>query len=1052
MFNSSTSSYTSPKGKYLTLKNETVNGKAGFSLKDKDGFTKYFELDPSNGDKYRLYAYQDSNNNKILFSYTGTQLTEIAEVDASNTTIRNSIKLSYDTAGKLEKTSFKDRSIEYKYNNYNELVNTIVHSTGTDKTITNTYSYNDIGLLNTYIDGKNHPNSLDYKTNSISVLTPQENGLGSVKTDYAYNKKVNSYVVSDTTGKETTYKRDTTNNTFAVSDVQNADNTTSKTVYDSNYNVLSETDENGKTETNQYDVNGNVVKSIDKEEKTTSYVYDGKNQVLEQTDPDGIKTVNTYIGYNLESSTVGEEVTKHEYDGYGRETKVTYPNNTFTTTTYDEVNKKTTITDAKGNTTSTVYNDYGEVISETDGENRTTSYTLDLLDPAIKTSVTDGKGNTTSYHYDDNGNMTALTNANGKTKTYKYDGNDELLESVFPVNNTQTIKVTNTYDENGNLKTVKQASGITEDYAYDDVDQLKTVTVKKSSGQDSLQWTNTFDDAGQLLTRNFKDLALNKPLVDKVYTYTANNLTATYKQGNYSTNYGYDEMARLKNETTNYSDTEQALKINQAITYTAEGKVDTVIADAGGDSLISMDYSYDLQQNKAAVSFQGGLFKNAFAYDSSNNLTSIDYTKGSETPPALSFGYTYDKSGNIKTETSRNGTAQYVYDANNQLIKETLPNGSTNEFQYDKVGNRTKLIQNGTETNYTYNDGNQIATKNGVPSFTYDADGNLKKDDKYQYEYNDLGAQTKVTTLANSEVAKYEYDEEGLRTKKIIGTKTYEYYYDGEDDNLGLEVTKENNQIQKYRYYQWNDAGKVVGMVVKDKNASGAWQTNTYYFWTNQRGDVTSIVDNKGTEVGSYTYDAFGNVLSESGTIAKENSIRYASYYYDQETKHYYLQARYYDPQNGNFLALDPYPGDDNDTLSQNGYTYASNNPVMFVDPDGNNPILVAIGIVALNIAIYQGKKQAIKYLTKQIPKAVKSLKKNYNIKFNQGSNLVLVTKKGHKGKGGRVFSVEYGRATFINKANPKKKKIVKDAWHFHIGDGHYTIPGVAPRGYRIQK
>uniref|UniRef100_UPI0040444719 DNRLRE domain-containing protein n=1 Tax=Niallia sp. 03133 TaxID=3458060 RepID=UPI0040444719 len=817
IYNSGTSSYTSPQGKYITLKNETVNGKTGFSLKDKDGFTKYFELDPSNSNKYRLYAYQDANNNKILFRYTGTQLTEIAEVDAANNTIRNSITLFYDTTdttGKLVKTSFKDRWIDYNYNSDNQLVNTTVHANGTTKTITNTYGYNDIGLVGSYIDGKNHTNTFNYETNSISVLTPQEDGLGSVKTDYTYNKKDNNYVVSDTTGKQTIYKRDKTNNTFAVTDVQNADSTTSKTTYDANYNELTETDENGKTETNQYDANGNVVKSIDKEGKTTSYIYDGKNQVLEQTDPDGIKTVNTYIGYNLESSTVGEEVTKLEYDGYGRETKVIYPNNTFTTTTYDETNKKTTITDAKGNTTSTSYNDYGEVISETDGENRTTSYSLDLLNPEIKTSVTDGKGNKTTYVYDDNGNMTALTNANGKTKTYKYDGNDELLESVFPVNGSQTIKVMNTYDENGNLITTKQASGISENYVYDNVDQLKTVTVKKGSGQDSLQWTNTYDNAGQLLTRSFKDVAANKILVDKTFTYTANNLAATYKQGNYSTNYSYDEMDRLQNQTTNYSDTSQALMINQTLTYTPEGKVDSVVANNGTDSLISMKYTYDLKQNKAAVSFQNGLIKNNFAYDSSNNLTSIDYTKGTETTPALSFGYTYDKSGNITKATDRNGTAQYFYDANNQLIKEILPNGSTNEYQYDKVGNRTKLIQNGTETNYSYNEGNQITTKNGASTFTYDLDGNLKKDDKFQYEYNDLGDQTRVTTLANSEVTKYEYDEEGLRTKKIIGTKTYEYYYDGEDDNLALEVTKDNNVIQKYRYYQWNDAGKVVGMVV----------------------------------------------------------------------------------------------------------------------------------------------------------------------------------------------------------------------------------------------
>ena len=48
----------------------------------------------------------------------------------------------------------------------------------------------------------------------------------------------------------------------------------------------------------------------------------------------------------------------------------------------------------------------------------------------------------------------------------------------------------------------------------------------------------------------------------------------------------------------------------------------------------------------------------------------------------------------------------------------------------------------------------------------------------------------------------------------------------------------------------------------------------------------------------------------------------------------YYLMARYYHPTHGVFSSLDPDPCDD-DTLTQNGYTYANNIPVMMVDPDG---------------------------------------------------------------------------------------------------------------------
>lgn len=149
-----------------------------------------------------------------------------------------------------------------------------------------------------------------------------------------------------------------------------------------------------------------------------------------------------------------------------------------------------------------------------------------------------------------------------------------------------------------------------------------------------------------------------------------------------------------------------------------------------------------------------------------------------------------------------------------------------------------------------------------------------------------------------------------------------------------MEVVKVNNEITEYRYYEWNGYTP-LGMIIKVKNDNGEFETKVYQFITNHRGDVLIIRDSEDQEVGSYQYDAYGNVLTVEGTVARENPIRYAGYYYDEETKNYYLQARYYNPANGSFLALDPHPGDADEPLSQNGYTYANNNPVMNVDPDG---------------------------------------------------------------------------------------------------------------------
>jgi len=66
----------------------------------------------------------------------------------------------------------------------------------------------------------------------------------------------------------------------------------------------------------------------------------------------------------------------------------------------------------------------------------------------------------------------------------------------------------------------------------------------------------------------------------------------------------------------------------------------------------------------------------------------------------------------------------------------------------------------------------------------------------------------------------------------------------------------------------------------------------------------------------SYYYDAFGNILSSTGSV--NNSIAYAGYQYDKESGYYYLNARMYDPKIARFLQEDTYIGDSNDPLSLN--------------------------------------------------------------------------------------------------------------------------------------
>ncbi|MBH8599713.1 MULTISPECIES: RHS repeat-associated core domain-containing protein [unclassified Thermoactinomyces] len=82
----------------------------------------------------------------------------------------------------------------------------------------------------------------------------------------------------------------------------------------------------------------------------------------------------------------------------------------------------------------------------------------------------------------------------------------------------------------------------------------------------------------------------------------------------------------------------------------------------------------------------------------------------------------------------------------------------------------------------------------------------------------------------------------------------------------------------------------------------------------------------------TYTYDAFGNLVSQTGTVV--NPYTYAGYRYDKETGLYYLQSRYYNPDTGRFLTRDTFEGIPSDPLSQHKYIYCQNNPVNNIDPN----------------------------------------------------------------------------------------------------------------------
>ena len=72
-----------------------------------------------------------------------------------------------------------------------------------------------------------------------------------------------------------------------------------------------------------------------------------------------------------------------------------------------------------------------------------------------------------------------------------------------------------------------------------------------------------------------------------------------------------------------------------------------------------------------------------------------------------------------------------------------------------------------------------------------------------------------------------------------------------------------------------------------------------------------------------------------ANTLGKANPLRYRGYVYDDETRLYYLQSRYYDPEIGRFINADIYTSTGQGLLGNNMFAYCLNNPVNYVDGTG---------------------------------------------------------------------------------------------------------------------
>ena len=430
--------------------------------------------------------------------------------------------------------------------------------------------------------------------------------------------------------------------------------------------------------------------------------------------------------------------------------------------------------------------------------------------------------------------------------------------------------------------------------------------------------------------------------------------------------------------------------------------------------------------------------------------------------------------------TDENGKRiTYKYDGMGQLIRENNPyTNLTTVYSYDKGGNITSAKEYAYTTaaelgtvkktyTYIYEDihwKDKLTSYNGE-AITYDEIGNpLTYRDSLSFTWKN-GRQ--LASLQNgSSVINYTYNADGVRIGKS-GSRAGTFIVSG------TQILREINSVATIDYL-YDENGSPIGLTYKG---------TTYYYRKNLQGDIINITDSTGAKVVTYTYNAWGKIMSMTGNmeLAVNNPFRYRGYYYDVESGLYYLNSRYYDPQTGRFINAEPNVdyGKFDEGAGLNGYNvfaYCANNPVMFKDDSGEFVISISIGIgslltwaaygiatavgvgagVAIGTAVGNNIRRSTTYvdtrsdskakdttLRKKPPKPI-VFPKNPN-----SFNPLGLTKKVFKGtKNGRFICWSAGKKTIFRW---DENTNYKNGSHYHIiseKNKHYYPGDVVPEPY----
>jgi RHS repeat-associated protein len=677
------------------------------------------------------------------------------------------------------------------------------------------FYYTEQGLLGRLVDGNGSAQPKTFKftydaiqgnknVKLVKVTDPRGNG-----TSLTYNTPTAgdnpkyhwwTKTITDRLGGDTgfAYAANTTNPKFTDTTVTDAEAHAAKYVTDDFGRPVQTTNAKSQTTKMSWDADNNVTYLEENNGAKTAYCYDQKTGYpLWQRDAESNKTgVPDQVTTCMTDPTKWPaSAAKYQYqtraDGYSADLwRKTSPEGRAWQFGYDTFGNLKTVTDPKGVATATAgdyttkydYNSYGQLTKATDANGNPTSYS-GFGPTGYPATITDALNKSTDYVYDERGQVCEVTDALGKKTTQEYDTFGRPTVNTVPKDQAAGALITTpapVYDANDNVTTSTAPNGAVSTAVYDKADQVSTATTPANNNTAPRTSTYTYDKVGNL-----------KTTTEPKGTATTADLTDYVTTNHYNEIYQLDYVVNAAGDRVSYE-------------YDTVGNVIKVIDPKKNATADTTDYTtktaYDLNHRVTTVTDAAGKTSQRF-YDKDSLVTSTVDAENNTTTIA------YDERGKQKeVKVPHSGTTSITY--------------RTTQFEYDQVGNTTKVITPravaaGTTTAFTarteYDALNRPVKQfqpydpadpryNNANVYTqtvYDEVGRVKKtslppsegetvrnDTSYSYFDNSW---VKSSTDPWDIVTTYDYNELGQQTKRTLTsaggssdrTMTWSHYPDG---------------------------------------------------------------------------------------------------------------------------------------------------------------------------------------------------------------------------------------------------------------------------------